>query len=65
MLVILASETFLVSPTVIVLIKASTSLRCGSSKVPSGGMLQILQNSANGIFLTRHINETQLKEVIP
>jgi len=52
MLVILASETFLVSPTVIVLINASTSLRVGSSKVPSEGILQTSQNSANGIFLT-------------
>ena len=52
MLVILASETFLVSPTVMVLIKAYTSLWWGSSKVPSKGILQTSQNSANVISLT-------------
>ena len=52
MLVIRASETFLVTPTVIVLIKAYISLQCGSSKVPSKGILQTSQNSAKGILLT-------------
>ena len=51
MLVILASETFLVSPTTIISINPSTSLRCGSSMLPSKGILQTRQKSESDISL--------------